>query len=46
MNILKNNTTKKPLNQNRMKALTPKQKKKVQQVCIALDALIYVTKFN
>jgi hypothetical protein len=39
-------TTTKPLNQNRMKALTPKQKKKVQQVCIALDALIYVTKFN
>jgi hypothetical protein len=29
-----------------MKALTPKQKKKVQQVCIALDALIYTQKFN
>jgi hypothetical protein len=43
---MQNNTTTKPLNQNRMKALTPKQKKKVQQVCIALDALIYVTKFN
>ena len=44
--IIEDNTTTKPLNQNRMKALTPKQKKKVQQVCIALDALIYVTKFN
>jgi hypothetical protein len=43
---MQNNTTTKPLNQNKMKALTPKQKKKVQQVCIALDALIYVTKFN
>lgn len=29
-----------------MKQLTPKQKKKVQQVCIALDALIYTTKFS
>jgi hypothetical protein len=29
-----------------MKALTPKQKKKVQLVCIALDALIYTQKFN
>jgi len=29
-----------------MKALTPKQKKKVQQICLALDALIYVTKYS
>ena len=29
-----------------MKQLTPKQKKKVQQICLALDALIYVTKYS
>ena len=29
-----------------MKQLTTKQKKKVQQICLALDALIYVTKYS
>ena len=29
-----------------MKQLTTKQKKKVQQICLALDALIYVAKYS